>query len=153
MTKKTVQFKLSVAGETPAAAAAASPEAWIGAADPAPEAPRPDEPRQESPRREEPRREEAREEASRPGAFADAVAALAAGVQDSLRAGASFDRGPAADALERVMRARTPAELTAAQGDLARASMEQGLLQVSRASRIWADAVAKAAQRLGKVGE
>lgn len=135
MSKKTVQFKLHVAGETPGPAARANPEAWVGA-EPAPEPATGDRPRA----------------ATAPGGLGEAMAALAAGMGESLRAGASFDHGPAADALDRVMRARTPGELAAAQGDLARASVEQGLLQVSRASRVWADAVARAAERLGKSG-
>jgi len=134
MSKKTVQFKLHVAGEAPAAVQA-SPEAWIGA-DSSPKADAPGADRAEAP--------------SPAGSLADAMAALASGMQESLRAGASFEAGPAADAMERAMRARTPSELAAAQADLARAGLEQGLLQMSRASRVWADAVARAAEKMGR---
>ncbi|KAA2233980.1 hypothetical protein [Salinarimonas soli] len=134
MSKKTVRFKLHVAGETPGTAGA-SAEAWIGAAKGRPDAgahgdeqqPRPD-----------------------PDlvGLADAMTALAQGAQDAVRAGASFDRGPAADALERVLRAKTASELAAAQNELARAGLEQGFLQMSRATQTWADAVAAAARCL-----
>ena len=129
MSRKTVRFKLHVAGEGAVPAADASAEAWIGAARPEPDAgtPGPD---------------------ADLGGLAEAMTALAQGAQDAVRAGASFDRGPAADALERVLRAKTAAELADAQNELARAVLEQGFLQMSRATQTWADAMAAAARCL-----
>ncbi|HYF56137.1 MAG TPA: phasin family protein [Salinarimonas sp.] len=134
MSKKTVQFKLHAAGEAPPEAAPvpteASPEAWIGAA---------------------PGEGAAVEPSAAPGGgVGEAMSELARGMGEAFRAGIELDRGPAAEAMERVLRARTPSELAAAQADLARAGIEQGLQGISRASRVWADAVARAASRMGR---
>jgi hypothetical protein len=129
MSRKTVRFKLHVAGEGAVPAADASAEAWIGAANPEPDA-------------------KASDPDAEPGGFTEALTALAQGAQDAVRAGASFGQGPAVDALERVLRAKTAAELADAHNELARAGLEQGFLQMSRATQTWADAMATAARCL-----
>jgi hypothetical protein len=88
---------------------------------------------------------------SHAGSVAEAMAALAEGAGAAMRAGTAVPPGAAA-ALQRLLAARTPAELAAAQGEVARAGLRHGLEGMGEAARIWSDAFAEAARRLGGRG-